>query len=251
MFNPDQGRQIYQKAHIPGAHYFDLNKDLASARQEHGGNHPLPDSEVFTKKLGQAGIDRNTTVVIYDQTNDIFAARMYWLLKYFGHEHTYILDGGVQAWAKGGYSITSTIPQPSRKTFEPTINKNLIVNMEELKNKQEKGGSILIDSRSCPRYLGEEEPLYAKAGHIPGAKNYDWQELLTADKGWKTQMEIREHFASLDRKQEVIVSCGSGVSACMNILGLWAVGFEDVKLYPGSFSDWISYSENTIETIEE
>ncbi|PAV30565.1 sulfurtransferase [Virgibacillus profundi] len=249
--DPDAGRKAYLQNHLPGAVYMDLNKDLSGKASKHGGNHPLPDMKMFAGKIGKIGIDHDTTVVIYDQANDMFAARLWWLLDNLGHEKVYILDGGYEGWIKEGNEVTTAIPELKPKEFKGNFNENKIANIEEVKEKLEDNSAVLIDSRAKDRYLGETEPLYGKAGHIPGAKNFFWKNVLTKDGNWKKNGELEEHFASLSKDEEIIVSCGSGISACPNVLALKFAGFTNVKLYPGSFSDWISYEENKVETKEE
>lgn len=247
--DPDEGRKFYLEGHIPGAVYLDLNKDLAGKVEKHGGSHPLPDVDTLAAKIGHIGIDHETTVVVYDQQNDMFAARCWWLLHYMGHEKVYLLDGGLAAWSEGGNEITTEIPQLEAKEFEPKVRANEVVDIADVKERSRE--SILIDSRAKDRYLGKTEPMYKKAGHIPGAKSFFWEDVLTEDGNWKKEQALKQHFEGLAKDAEIIVSCGSGVSACPNIIALKKAGFENVKLYPGSFSDWISYDENEIETKEE
>jgi len=249
--NPAAGRMAYQKGHIPGAVYLDLKEDLSSEAKQHGGSHPLPDKDVLASKLGELGIGHDTLVVIYGEKNDMFSARCLWLFHYLGHENAYILDGGLAKWSEEGNEITTDIPQREAKTFKPSSSHNEIVNMQDVKRKMDDKSAILIDSRSKDRYLGKTEPLYGRAGHIPGAKNYFWKDVLGAEGNWKDNEELERHFSDLPKNEEIIVSCGSGVSACPNILALKQAGFTNVKLYPGSFSDWISYDENPLETKEE
>ncbi|MUK89828.1 sulfurtransferase [Ornithinibacillus sp. L9] len=247
----DAGRKAYVEGHIPGAVYLDLNKDLSGEVQKHGGNHPLPDSNEFSSKLGEIGIDHGTTVVVYDQQNDMFASRLWWLLQYMGHEKVYVLDGGYQCWVKQGNKVSVEIPTYAKKNFIPKVNEDEVVDIRKIKENIMSSNAVLIDSRSKERYLGKVEPLYAKAGHIPGARNFFWKEVLHEDGSWKDEDTLKEHFSSLDKGAEIIVSCGSGVSACPNILALKRIGFTNVKLYPGSYSDWISYEENRVETKDE
>ncbi|WP_099156574.1 sulfurtransferase [Virgibacillus ndiopensis] len=245
------GKNAYAEGHIPEAIYLDLNKDLSGPVQKHGGNHPLPNVDDFSTKLSEIGIDNETTVVIYDQYNDMFAARLWWLLQYFGHEKAFVLDGGLDEWIKQGHVITNKIPVPSMKQFKPNIREDMVVDIDGVKEKMRDKFSILIDSRAKDRYLGKTEPLYAKAGHIPSATNYFWKDVLDEKGVWKSKEGLQTHFAKLPKENEIIVSCGSGVSACPNVLALKLAGYENVKLYPGSFSDWISYDENEVETKEE
>lgn len=247
----EAGRKAYLDGHIPGAVYLDLNNDLSGKVQKHGGNHPLPDMDTFAAKMGHIGINGDTTVVIYDKNNDMFAARLWWLLQYLGHEKVYLLDGGIDHWIKAGHDVTTEIPEMVAKKFHPKIQDDEVVHIDQVKEKLADKSATLIDSRGKERYLGETESLYSKAGHIPGAKNFFWKNVLTEDGKWKSNIELENNFASLSKDDEIIVSCGSGVSACPNVLSLKAAGFKNVKLYPGSFSDWISYEENKVEKKEE
>ncbi len=250
LTSPDQGEALYGESHISGAYYLHLENDLSGEVKQHGGNHPLPDAEEFAEKLNKMGVNELSDVVIYDDENGMFASRAWWLLYYMGHESCYILDGGFTAWKKAGYEVTKEIPTQKKGHFIPRLRKDIIVDMEEVKHR-DKQNSLLIDSRARERYLGETEPLYKKAGHIPGAKNYFWQEVQEESGNWKNSDQLKEHFSSIEDSKEIIVSCGSGISACPNFIALKMAGFNHVKLYPGSYSDWISYDENSIETNEE
>lgn len=247
---PQIGREKYQEAHLPGAFFLDIEQDLSGDVGTHGGNHPLPDVEQLAKRFGEIGVQPTSTVIFYDDSNGMFAARAVWLLQYIGHPSGKILDGGYQAWVDAGYEVTSVIPSRTATTFVPNVVTDEIVSMEEVKYR-DKQRSVLIDSRAYPRYIGEAEPLYKKAGHIPGAKNYFWQDVLDDSKRWKEATELKMHFQDLEKADEIIVSCGSGISACPNVLALKMAGFTNVKLYPGSYSDWISYDDNEIVTGEE
>ncbi|WP_010098239.1 sulfurtransferase [Ornithinibacillus scapharcae] len=249
--DPEMGRREYEQDHIPGAVYFDLEKDLSDEAREHGGNHPLPNITTFAEKLGNAGIDQNTMVVVYDKGNDMFAPRFWWLLHYLGHENVYLLEGGYGAWVQAGYSVTDEMTEKKKRIFTPVVRHQEIVDIQEIKENIKKAYATLIDSRSYDRYIGKVEPLYKRAGHIPGAKNYFWMDVVNEDGKWKSKEELEKHFEELDKNSEIIVSCGSGVSATPNIMALKMAGFKHVKLYPGSYSDWISYHENQVETRDE
>ncbi|WP_042220493.1 sulfurtransferase [Oceanobacillus manasiensis] len=251
LTDSEAGRKQYIKDHLPGAVYLDLEKDLSSKPEKHGGKHPLPDMTAFSRKLGKIGIDHETTVVIYDQENEMFASRLWWLLHSLGHQRSYVLDGGYNEWVRQGNDITDQMPELDSKLFRPIILEGQTANIEEVREKLENDTAILIDSRERERYLGNKEPLYHKAGHIPGAKNYFWKNVLNSKGAWKKDIELKDQFSNLSKDTQIIVSCGSGISACPNVLALKMAGYENVKLYPGSFSDWISYDENEIETKEE
>lgn len=246
----DAGRKMYLEDHLPGAVYLDLNRDLSGKVGKHGGSHPLPDMPTFAEKLGNIGIDEETTVVVYDQGNEMYAARFWWLLEALGHKKVYILEGGYKRWVEEGNEVSRELPDLQEKEFKGEFDEEKIVDMKTVREKLH-SNTVIIDSRTKERYLGDYEPLYSKAGHIPGAKNYPWQAVLSEDGKWLKGKALQKHFSDLDKDDEIIVSCGSGVSACVNILALKAAGYENVRLYPGSFSDWISYDENEIEIGEE
>lgn len=251
MDEPTAGRNDYLKGHIPHASYLDLNEDLSGRAGKHGGKRPLPDVAVFSKKLGDMGVTHDKSVVIYDQKNGIFAGRAWWLIHYVGHENVYVLEGGFKGWVEAGNEVTNEIVEKEAVTFEPRVRPNQIVDMERVRENMTNKTAVLIDSRSRERYLGNEETMHDKAGHIPGAQNFFWKNVLNEDGSYKNMDELSENFASLAKDEEIIVSCGSGVSATPNILALKTLGYKNVKLYPGSFSDWISYEENELETKEE
>lgn len=250
LLNPDESFAKYLKSHIPGAYYLHLTKDLSGEVKKHGGNHPLPDMEQFSKKLGEFGVTNESKVVVYDDDHDMFAPRAWWLLRYVGVQETFVLNGGFTAWVEASFEVTDEVPAKKNTTFIPDIQNNAIVSMEDVRDRDPKR-TVLIDSRSYERYIGKKEPLYKKAGHIPGAVNYFWKDVFDERGNWKSAEQLQQHFRRLKEADEIIVSCGSGISACPNILALEMAGFKNVKLYPGSFSDWISYDENEVVRKEE
>ena len=248
LTEPEKGKLEYLQGHLPRAVFFDLEKDLSSPKQSHGGRHPMPVLEEFTAKLENAGINEKTVVVAYDNGEGAYAARFWWLLQYLGHEQVYVLDGGFKAWAGANYPITEEVPSFEKARFFFQIQSELLATIDEVKTVVEKGlgSKILIDSREGKRFLGIEEPIDKKAGHIPGAINKPWMEGLSGNR-YKSAAEQKHRFANIEPNKEIIVYCGSGVTAAPNFLALKEAGFERVKLYLGSFSDWISYEDNKIE----
>ncbi|WP_458121648.1 sulfurtransferase [Paenibacillus sp. Z6-24] len=278
--DPLAGRQNYNEAHIPCAIYLDLEEDLSSPVSTHGGRHPLPEPEQMARIFGRAGLSQDDRIVIYDDNNGMNAARLWWMLTYLGHNQVYILEQDFSAWKQAGYPVTDEQPVVVPKTFEARPQKNMVVDVDYVRRMSERlsrsdrvntgnvhdtavnsneaesdkhlnTSTVIIDSRAHNRYLGLEEPLDKKAGHIPGAINFFWQDVLTETGSFKSAKQLEEHFAGLDKKAEIIVYCGSGVSACPNVFALKQLGFENVKLYPGSWSDWISYEDNPVATGEE
>jgi len=236
---PSEGYDEYLAGHIPGALYFHLEHDLSGPKGKHGGRHPLPEPEQLIHLFSHAGIDEQTTVIAYDDQDMAYASRLWWLLRYCGHDKVAVLDGGFGAWKRAGYPITDEIPAPRRRTFVPHMRQEMKVDLAEVKNRR--AGTALLDSRAGERYRGELEPIDPKAGHIPGALHYFYKENLTPEGTMLPAEQLKQRFAPLSAKEEVIVYCGSGVTACVNLLALHQAGRTNAKLYPGSWSDWCSY----------
>jgi len=216
--DPDLGYQEYLANHIENAFYLHLDRDLSAPVARHGGRHPLPNPPTIAAKLSSLGvISGQTHVIAYDASRFAFASRLWWLLRYLGHERVSILDGGWQNWLNAGYPVSNQIPVPKTGTFLPQVQQDWVVTIEEVKRQKEQAGVVLIDARESDRYRGEREPIDPIAGHIEGALNYPQSD------------------------REIILYCGSGVTACVNILSLTLAGYENVKLYSGGWSDWCSY----------
>jgi thiosulfate/3-mercaptopyruvate sulfurtransferase len=251
LADPAWGRQHYDQAHIPGAYYLDLNHDLSSPAQPQGGRHPLPRIEHLAAKLAEMGIHSHapqgsTLVVAYDDSRLAFAARCWWLLHYLGHTQVAILEGGFAAWNTAGLPITSEIPAPKTGQFVPQVRPALVVDRTTVQARKALPHVVLVDSREPARYRGESEPIDPVAGHIPGAVNYPWQEVTDAQGYLRPLTAQQQRWSSLTSADEVIVYCGSGVTACVNLLsmaiaqGAQEDGSIDIpaKLYAGSWSDW-------------
>lgn len=242
LADSESGQKQYQESHIPGAFYLDLNRDLASAVGKHGGRHPLPNMGELADKLSAIGINSSETLVVaYDDSRLAFAARLWWLLRYMGHSKVALLDGGFSAWKAAGYPVTNTLPQPREGKFVVQLQPDLVVDIETVKERKDLPGEVLIDSRESERYAGLREPIDPIAGHIPGAVNYPWQEVTDETGKVRSTSAQKQRWAQLETGAEIIVYCGSGVTACVNLLSLEIAGIPDAKLYVGSWSDWCSY----------
>lgn len=246
---PAQGYDAYLEGHIPGALYFHLEHDLSGPKEAHGGRHPLPDSEELVRLFSQAGIDQETTVIAYDGQDMAYASRLWWLLRYHGHEKVAVLNGGIAAWKSAGYPVSQEIPSPKARTFIPRIQDDMLVTIDQVKERT--ASSSLIDSRAGERYRGEVETIDPKAGHIPGAVHYFYKDNLAADGTMLPEAQLKQRFVPLADNDEIIVYCGSGVTACVNLLALHLAGRPDAKLYAGSWSDWVSYPDNPIAQGDE
>mgnify|MGYP001209417724 FL=1 len=244
--HPDNGRLAYDRSHIPGAVYIDLERDMSGPVREHGGRHPLPDLGTFSLRMGELGIGNDTVVVAYDDQGGMMASRLWWMLRFLGHRNVYVLDGGFKAWVEAGYESDRQPARRRPKHFSPRVHTGMMISVQELRNRLGENGLVLIDSREASRYKGDSEPIDKRAGHIPGAVNRFWKDGLDEHGRWKPADQQAERFRDIPRDAEIVVYCGSGVSACPNVLALKAAGYERVRLYLGSWSDWISYPDNPI-----
>ena len=236
IFDSDSGFHTHEDRHIPGAVYAHLDNDLSSPQIKGvTGRHPLPDVLKFNAFLGSIGLKSDNHVVVYDQGHSGFAARMWWLLKWIGHENVSVLDGGMKAWLNSGGTTRSGLETFAQSVYHGSPDNNMAVDREDLVGAVD---TVIVDSRDEPRYLGIEEPIDPVKGHIPKAINYPWKANLTKDGAWKDKMELRNRFENLEG--EVVFYCGSGVTACHNILAYKASGKGMAKLYPGSWSHWIT-----------
>lgn len=239
LADPDEGRDLYQAGHIPGAHYLDLNLDLSSSVQRQGGRHPLPDPSVLALRLASCGIGPTTPVIAYDDSRFAYASRLWWLMRSLGYRQPRLLNGGYSAWLKsGGQPETGSA---ARKTAEPEPQDLTgFCDIEGLRTLQAEG-CTLVDSRENRRYQGLEEPIDPVAGHIPGAVNHPWQG-VTDDQGRVLPEErLRLHWGEALDAEQLVVYCGSGVTACVNLFSLALLGRDDPILYAGSWSDWCSH----------
>jgi thiosulfate/3-mercaptopyruvate sulfurtransferase len=227
----------YAKGHIPGAVFLDLNADLTAA--EGPGRHPIPSAEKFEETMRKAGVSADTRVVAYDDAGGSIAARLWWLLHHYAHPHASILDGGLPAWLAAGAPLTTEVPRVAPGDFrarppwtDRVVDKNYV-------GKAIARGALVLDARSAERFRGDSEPIDARPGHIPGARSAPWAGNLDAG-AFKSPNALRSRFAALgaDGSREVIVYCGSGVTACHDLLALEVGGLRDARLYEGSWSDW-------------
>ena len=244
LSNPEWGYQQYLQSHIPGAYYLDLDQDLSSPIQKHGGRHPQPNPEQLAEKLATMGVNWGETLVVsYDHFRCAFAARLWWLLRYFGHEKVALLDGGWHGWCGDDYPVTDELPQIKSGHFIPQLQSDWLVDIETLKARKDSPGVILVDSRDNYRYRGESEPIDPIAGHIPPAINLPWKEVTDEQGNLLPISQQQQRWQPYKQASEIIVYCGSGVTACVNLFSLSLVGINQGKLYAGGWSDWSSYLE--------
>ncbi len=244
LADPPSGEREHLAGHVPGAFYLHLERDLSGAKQAANGRfrgrHPLPDIDDLADTVGRRGIKPHTPIVIYDRQGGIMAARGWWLLRWLGHERVAVLDGGWAAWRAAGGAVEAGPqppldlgPYPHRGPALPTVD------ADTLQGKL--GQMALIDARAPERYRGEVEPLDAVAGHIPGADNRFFKDNLGADGRFKPAGQLAAEFAALlggRSAADVVHQCGSGVTACHNMLAMEVAGLPGSSLYPGSWSEW-------------
>ncbi|NCF19708.1 MAG: sulfurtransferase [Haliea sp.] len=240
LADPDEGRALYRQGHIPGAVYLDLNRDLSGPVGEHGGRHPLPDPEDFAATLANCGIGPDTLVIAYDDNRLAFAARLWWLMHSLGYRPPRLLDGGYQAFLAAGGEACIDIPEPSLGQVPKAPAFSGYCDIDGLRALQA-AGAMLVDSREEKRFEGLEEPIDPVAGHIPGAINRPWQGVTTDSGRLRDAGGLQGHWGDALEAEQLVVYCGSGVTACVNLFSLTLLGREDATLYAGSWSDWCSY----------
>lgn len=243
LSDPDAGLRAYQTGHIPGARYAHLNNDLSSPITPTSGRHPLPDPVMLTQRLGQWGIDNHKQVVVYDDSFGGMAARLWWLLRWLGHDAVALLDGGLPKWQRESHPLTAEMPALQPTSFTPHLRPALWVDSKTVQQAVTQSDKLVIDARAEERFNGEIEPLDRVAGHIPGSINLPFEDNLHISGKFLPEEELRALYAGmLDnvKPEQVIQMCGSGVTACHNILAMEHAGLKGARLYAGSWSEWIT-----------
>lgn len=245
--NPDLGKKLYEQEHIKGAIYWDLEKDMSDMGSD-AGRHPMPAHEKLKELIRASGLSADDQIVVYDQGGAPFAARAWWLLKYCGFENVYISKMGFSEMKEKGAAVSEEVPEVSPSNYIPEFRNEIYADRQYVKNviKGEELG-ILLDARSPERYAGIEEPFDRVAGRIPGAHNFDWSQLVNHGK-----LDTDVDFSSVIQQNEpVVVYCGSGVTAAPLYAMLAEKGYDSLRLYTGSYSDWITDPENEVEIDRE
>ncbi len=246
----DAGRAAYEKSHIPGARYLSIETDLAGPKNGRNGRHPLPSPEALARTLGAAGIDGTTQVVAYDASSGVFAGRLWWMLRSMGHDAVAVLDGGLAQWTREGRAETAAVPAVAPRTFTPRP-RPMAVDAAWLLAHLDDRGTRIVDARAADRFRGENETLDPVAGHMPGAANRPYTLNLDAAGRMKSAAELAREFGELLGglpPQAVVHSCGSGVSACHNLLAMEVAGLTGSRLYPGSWSEWCADPSRPVAT---
>ena len=239
LAKPDLGEQQYRAGHIPGALFAHLDRDLSGKKSGKNGRHPLPEAGEFEKWLETTGLAPKDQVVCYDAGNGSMAARLWWMLRWIGHDKVAVLDGGFAQWVKEGRPTTIDVPLFTPFNYPIKLRKDFAVDVDFVSRNVK--NLFLLDARAPVRYRGEQEPIDPVAGRIPGAKNRFNADNMSAQGSFKTAAELKKEFQSVLGNRaptDVIHYCGSGVAACHNLLAMEIAGLKGGKLYAGSWSEW-------------
>jgi len=248
---PDAGWRAYREGHIPGAWYADLDCDLSAPRGPVTGRHPLPDPEALRSFFGRLGITSATRVVAYDEAGGGLAVRLWWLLRWMGHQQVVLLDGGLAAWQKAGLALSDAIPDARFERFAGTPGHMPVMDTPGISAALAANAILLLDMRAAERFLGRVEPIDTVAGHVPGALNVPFAGNLDADQRFHSNEHLAQRYGPIIQGRppgEIVCMCGSGVTACHGVFALELAGVPGVALYPGSWSEWIRSPDRPVAT---
>lgn len=242
LSDPDAGARAYAQGHLPGARFLHLDGDLSGPRDGSNGRHPLPDPALLAARLGALGVGHETQVVAYDDSGGMIAGRLWWLLRWLGHDRVAVLDGGINRWLAEGRPLSTEIPEITAASFVATP-RDWVATTQEVLADVCNGQFCLIDARSPDRFRGENETLDPVGGHIPGARNRFFRDNLDSDGCFRSVADLRHELLALladNEPKQAVMSCGSGVTACHNLLAMELAGLHGARLYAGSWSEWCS-----------
>ncbi|MDT4288189.1 sulfurtransferase [Methylomonas sp. MO1] len=245
------GHKAYRQGHIPGARYADLNQDLSSPVRSYTGRHPLPDFALLGKKLGEWGVNNRSQIVVYDDAGGAFAGRMWWLLRTMGHTQVAVLDGGFARWQKQDLPVTTALPKITASQFRVYLDNKEWLDAEQVANGLATRKITLIDARTPERFYGWQEPIDPVGGHVPKALNRPLQTNLDKSGLFLPADQLRQQLSALVTPypaEHVVHMCGSGVTACHNLLAMEIAGLSGSKLYAGSWSEWITNRNRPVAT---
>ncbi|HZH08053.1 MAG TPA: sulfurtransferase [Lautropia sp.] len=245
LLDPAAGRRSYEAGHIPSAFFFDMESDLSGPKNGRNGRHPLPDRQALCQRLAQIGLEEGKQLVAYDAHGGAMAARLWCVARWLGHEAVAVLDGDLRAWQAAGFPLTTepapTPPQPGHLPDRPPLDS--LVDADKVASMIDSERMFLIDARAPDRYAGIVEPIDPVAGHIPGAVNRFYAGNLRPDGRFKPAEVLRQEYLALlggKEAERVVHQCGSGITACHNLLAMQHAGLAGAQLYPGSWSEWVS-----------
>lgn len=252
LSDPAAGRRAYEAGHIPGAFFVDLESTLSGPKTGKNGRHPLPTKEAFVQAMGSLGLNDETQVVAYDNAGSMYASRLWWMLRWVGHSSAAVLDGGIDAWKRSGQALSPDVPAVANQgRFSLRHALVSTVDYEGVKANLETRQKLVVDARAPDRFRGENETLDPIGGHIPGARNRLFRDNLSPDGRFKSAAQLRQEFEALfdgRSADQVISQCGSGVTACHNLLAMEVAGLKGATLYSGSWSEWCAQPGAPIAT---
>ena len=251
--DPRGGLKNYQAGHLPMAQFADMDTQLSSAMTETSGRHPLPEPEVFLTQLKQWGINNDTQVIAYDDISGAFAARLWWMMRWMGHEKVAVLNGGMQKWTEQGYDMSQQDYQYSPGNFSGNANMGWLVDIEVVRSELNANNITLIDARAADRFSGKDKKTDPVPGHVPGAQNLPFGGNLTKEGLFETPDIISQRFTNIIQDQpltKVVNMCGSGVTACHNLLAQAVAGMPPTKIFIGSWSQWIRDPSRPVDCID-
>jgi thiosulfate/3-mercaptopyruvate sulfurtransferase len=253
LARPDYGRSSFDDEHLPGAIHADLGRDLSAPRATGSGRHPLPDAETFASRLRDWGLNQDSGVVVYDDNNGMYAARLWWMLRWLGHDRVALLDGGLRRWRQLDLPLADSTTRRRRGNFMARPRPGMLADIEMVAAAALDEERRVIDVRGAERYRGEIEPLDPVAGHVPGARNYPFTQNVAEDARFLPAAVMRDALLQgLDgiAAEHAIAMCGSGVTACHFLLALEHAGLPGARLYAGSWSEWVTDPTRPVATGE-
>ena len=251
LSDPAWGERVYRESHIPGARYAHLDRDLSGVKTGENGRHPLPTPDQMRERFGALGIRPDSQVVVYDADSGMHAARLWWMLRFMGHDAVALLDGGFARWVAEGRPLSHTAERWQPTTFRGNPHHERLVDAGRVLDSLSDSTTLLVDARAESRFRGESETLDRVAGHIPGARSFFFQRNLTDDKRFRSADELKSQWLTLlagTPPAHAVMYCGSGVTACHNLLALEHAGLPGARLFPGSWSEWSSRPDRPIAT---
>ena len=251
--DPQGGLKSYQQGHLPQAQFADMDTQLSSPMTPTSGRHPLPMPEDFMQQLQAWGVNNDTQIIAYDDMKGAFAARLWWMMRWVGHENVAVLDGGMEKWTEAGYTLTQDNVDFPAGNFTGAAKMEWLVDIDTVRSELEAGTITLIDARAADRFTAKDQQSDPVPGHIPGAKNLPFGGNLASDGLMKPSAEIKQRFDQIineNSEREVVNMCGSGVTACHNLLAQAIAGMPPMKIFIGSWSQWIRDPARPVATGE-
>lgn len=251
--DPQGGMKSYQAGHLPNAQFADMDTQLSSAMTEASGRHPLPEVDVFIDQLKQWGVNNDTQVIAYDDISGAFAARLWWMMRWLGHNKVAVLNGGMKQWTDAGYELTQDATEFAKGEFSGSANMEWLVDIDTVQAELANNSITLIDARAADRFTAKDQKTDPVPGHVPGANNLPFGGNLTKDGLFESPEVIKQRYADVVNDQSltnVVNMCGSGVTACHNLLAQAVAGLPPTKIFIGSWSQWIRDPSRPVATGE-